>query len=513
MQPLGDDPEGAPSTCLGCGCACDDIIVEVRDGRIVEAHNACELGKRWFGDGKVSDEVRVRGESVTVEEALDAAAELIGGARRVLVYLAPDITCEAQRAAVALADRLHAVVDNITSSTAAGGTLAAQRRGRPTASLGEIRNRADLLVFWGVDPADRYPRFLTRYAPDPEGIFVPGGRSDRTVVAIDIGDERGPVDADVRITLAAEDEQEALARLRAATLKRVAAAAAATAAGKPAKSGEKDASDEGKSGANGTSDSRESFSGTKEANDSGESVAAAKNDDSAVATAREEERPEGKLDELSARFDSARYAVIVYDAEPRTRDVAHEGDGDRDGDDEARDRSWRAESLITLAQQLNASIRCSLMALRAGGNRNGAEAVMTWQTGFPMAVDYSRGVPRYRPDDGAAILLERGAVDAIVVVGNARAAGIPSMDGVPRVVIGPWASQLEPAAEVAIDTGVAGIHEGGMAFRMDDIPLPLRPSLPGPPSAPGTAFVVEALGARIRARSNGNRSKGERGSR
>jgi formylmethanofuran dehydrogenase subunit B len=426
----------------------------VRDGRIVEARNACELGKRWFGDGTVSGEVRVRGEGVTMEEALEAAAELVGGARRALVYLAPDISCEAQRAAVALADRLHAVVDNITSSTAAGGTLAAQRRGRPTASLGEIRNRADLLVFWGVDPAERYPRFLTRYAPDPEGIFVPGGRGDRTVVAIDIGGERGPEDADARIALAPEDEQEALARLRAATLKRVAAAAAATAAGEPAKTGEKGGAVE----------------------------------------------PEGKLGELAARFDAARYAVIVYDAEPRARS----------GEREARDRSWRAESLIALAQQLNASIRCSLMALRAGGNRNGAESVMTWQTGFPMTVDYSRGVPRYRPDDAAATLLERGAVDAIVLVGNARAEGIPSMDGVPRVVIGPWASQAEPAAEVAIDTGVAGIHEGGMAFRMDDIPLPLRPSLPGPSSAPDTVFVVEALDARIRARSAEMRSKGGR---
>jgi formylmethanofuran dehydrogenase subunit B len=473
-----------PSTCLGCGCACDDIGVEVRDGRIVEARNACELGRRWFGDGKVSGEVLVRGEGVTVEEALDAAAKLLGGARRALVYLAPDISCEAQRAAVALGDRLRAVVDNITSSTTAGGTLAAQRRGRPTASLGEIRNRADLLVFWGVDPAERYPRFLTRYAPDPEGIFVPGGRADRTVVAIDIGDDHGPEDADSRIALAPEEEQEALARLRASTLKRVAAAAAATAAGEPAKTGEKDGAT------------------AKSASESGSDSAAAKDDGATVAAARREERPEGKLDELSTRFDSARYAVIVYDAEPRARD----------GESEARDRSWRAESLIALAQQLNASIRCSLMALRAGGNRNGAEAVMTWQTGFPMTVDYSRGVPRYRPDDATATLLERGAVDAILVVGNARAEGIPSMNGVPRVVVGPWASQAEPAAEVAIDTGVAGIHEGGLAFRMDDIPLPLRPSLPGPSSAPDTAFVVEALGARIRARARaeGNRSTGER---
>ena len=38
-----------------------------------------------------------------------------------------------------------------------------------------VRNRADVLVFWGVDPAERYPRYLTRYAPDPAG-RRPAGR-------------------------------------------------------------------------------------------------------------------------------------------------------------------------------------------------------------------------------------------------------------------------------------------------------------------------------------------------
>ena len=37
-------------------------------------------------------------------------------------------------------------------------SLPAQRRGRATATLGEISNRADVLLFWGVDPAERYPR-------------------------------------------------------------------------------------------------------------------------------------------------------------------------------------------------------------------------------------------------------------------------------------------------------------------------------------------------------------------
>ena len=445
-----------PATCLGCGCACDDIVVEVRDGRIVEAGNACVLGKSWFGDGSVSSAVLVRGAHASVEEALDAAAGLLGGARRALVYLAPDISCEAQRAAVALADQLHGVVDNIASATIADGILAAQRRGRVTATLGEIRNRADVLVFWGVDPAERYPRFLTRYAPDPEGVFVPGGRRGRTVIAVDVGDDRGPSDADLRIALAPGDEEAAVAELRAAIARRAVAGGAAG-AGAP-----KQAGDEAKAPAAGKDAATSKFAtASKSGNGQGQDT----------------------LAELTSRLDTARYAVIVYDAEP-----------------DEHDHSWRAEALTALTQQLNATIRCSLMVLRGGGNRNGAESVMTWQTGYPMTVDYSRGAPRYRPDEGAASLLERGALDAVLTVGNARSAGIPSAGDIPRIVIGPWASQVEPAAEVAIDTGVAGIHEGGMVFRMDDVPLPLRPALPGPPGTPDLVTLLEALGTRLRAR-------------
>ena len=184
-------------TCLGCGCACDDITVAVRGGRIVEARRACPLGVRWFGDGSVP--ARVVGErGADLERALDDAATLLTSAERPLVYLTTNVSCETQRAAVAIADRLRAALDSVSSATVAGGILAAQRRGRAGATLGEIRNRADLVVFWGVD-LERYPRYATRYAPEPEGLFVPDGRRGRTVVAVDIGEMRVPIEADVRV--------------------------------------------------------------------------------------------------------------------------------------------------------------------------------------------------------------------------------------------------------------------------------------------------------------------------
>jgi formylmethanofuran dehydrogenase subunit B len=43
---------------------------------------------------------------------------------------------------------------------------------------------------------------------------------------------------------------------------------------------------------------------------------------------------------------------------------------------------------------------------------------------------------------------------------------------------------------VSIDTGRAGIHEGGTAYRLDDIPLPLTPVVDGARTA---AMVLSAL--------------------
>lgn len=398
-------------TCLGCGCSCDDIAVAVRDGRIAEARGACALGVSWFGDGRVPAIARARESTVTLDAALDAAATILDQARRVLVFLALDVSCETQRAAVEVADTLHAVIDGVSSSTVAAAVLAAQRRGRVSATLGEIRNRADCVVFWGTDPAARYPRYSSRYAPEPAGLFVPDGRRSRRLVSVDVGDARGPADADTRIRVRADQELDAIAALRVML------------AGRPLGS----------------------------------------------------VRGDGGLADLVRTLTASHYVVIVYDAEPGGLPP----------------EPARAESLTALGQQLNAVTRACVTPLRAGGNRVGAESVLTWQTGYPMTVDFSRGHPRFRPDDGARALVAAGAVDAVLVVG--RALGIPfALDGLRSVAIGPAAS--EAPCEVAVDTGVAGIHEGGTAFRMDDVPLPLRAPVPGPPVA---ADVVRSLAQRI----------------
>src|SRR5207244_13105132 len=93
----------------------------------------------------------------------------------------------------------------------AAGILASQRRGRAAATLGEIRQRADLVVFWGVDPADRYPRYASRYAVDPPGLQAPDGRNSRRVVALDVGPSRRAAAADDPVAIAPAAGSDALA--------------------------------------------------------------------------------------------------------------------------------------------------------------------------------------------------------------------------------------------------------------------------------------------------------------
>jgi formylmethanofuran dehydrogenase subunit B len=396
-------------TCLGCGCACDDIAVVVKRDRIAEARNACPLGVAWFADGTTPREVRMGGRKVRLEQALGEAASLLRAAERPLVYLGTDVSCEAQREAVAIADGLGAMLDSVTA-TAAAGILAAQRRGRAGATLGELRQRADMIVFWGVDPGRRYPRFASRYAIEPRGLHTPEGRRSRTVIAVDVGPGRGPADADVRLVLAPADEVDALGAMRATLQGR---------------------------GVDGP-------------------------------------RLRAPV-ELARRLTQGRYIAIV-------------ADGERDPDAAPPDPD-RAEALVTLAQTLNGPTRCALTLLRGGGNRSGADAVLTWQTGFPFAVDFAPGHPTYRPHAAAATLLAEGAIDAVLAIGAPESlpdAVMRGLGGLATVAVGPRASAAAFRPTVAVDTGIAGLHEGGTAFRMDDIPLPLRPALDDVPPAAGT---------------------------
>ncbi len=390
-------------TCLGCGCACDDVTAETSAGGVRPGANLCDLGREWLGDASLPEQAIARGIATDVAHAVDAAAALLAAARgRALVWLGPGLSIQALRGALQLADHCKAAVDTATSSTAAQAILAGQRRGRAAATLGELRNRADVVVFWNTSPDTRYPRFTER--------FVNAGNVTRAVVQVHVGAKGTPG----AVQLAAGDELAALALLRA------------------------------------------------------------------IALGLAPTVPEGwqAIAALGSTLMRAKYAVIV-------------ADGEDDGDD-AR-AGMRAEALIALAQALNTPTRAALVTLRAGGNRTGVESLLTWQTGFPFSVDFSPGHPTFTPDRRGLRELVGGRFSAALSSGDWRALPDSARRSLaPRgvVVIGPRASESPLGAEIMIDTGIAGLHEGGTAYRMDDVPLPLTPLVSGMRSA---AITLDAL--------------------
>jgi formylmethanofuran dehydrogenase subunit B len=136
------------ATCTSCGCLCDDIDLHTEDGRIVRAERACRLGREWFfGQHSGSQATAlVDGRPVTLDAAVATAAGILAHANRPLIYGLGNSTCESQRAAVLLAEDIAGVIDTHTSMTHGPSKLGAQLVGKVTCTLGEVRNRADLVI-------------------------------------------------------------------------------------------------------------------------------------------------------------------------------------------------------------------------------------------------------------------------------------------------------------------------------------------------------------------------------
>jgi formylmethanofuran dehydrogenase subunit B len=195
------------ATCAGCGCGCDDIEVAVAAEGLERVTGTCPLGDAWFAERTAEPlpPARVDGGEVDFAEAVEAAAAIVGEARLPLVCGLGATDCESQRAAVALAEEVGAVID-----PSDGASAAAQAFGVSTTTFGDVRDRADLVVAWRADPVSTNPRLLSRLRLDRSG-----RAAERRLVVVDARESATAAEADEFIELAAELDFEALWALRA----------------------------------------------------------------------------------------------------------------------------------------------------------------------------------------------------------------------------------------------------------------------------------------------------------
>ena len=206
---LAGAPRHRSATCAGCGLVCDDITAVVGDGGGLERLiRTCPLGDAWFAErvGPLPPPARVDGREAGLDHALDEAAAILARARAPLVYGLGQTSCEAQRAAVALAEAIGAVIDPAGPLLDGASGLAYQARGASTATLGEVRDRAEIVVVWRADPVATHPRLLER-------LRLPG--AGRALVVVDERRTATAAQADTFLELPAERDLEALSTLRA----------------------------------------------------------------------------------------------------------------------------------------------------------------------------------------------------------------------------------------------------------------------------------------------------------
>src|SRR6516165_7967621 len=151
-----------------------------------------------------------------------------------------------------------------------------------------------------------------------------------------------------------------------------------------------------------------------------------------------------------------------------------------------RGKHMNSAGILMLAAEMNAFTKFVAMPMRGHGNVTGSDMVMRWSTGYPFGVSLCRGYPRYNPGEFSTVdLLVRGDVDAALILGADPGATMPQpaidhLGRIPTIVLDPKVTHTSRLARVHITTAATGISAGGTVYRMDEIPLPLRPALKSP---------------------------------
>lgn len=430
-EPNKDVKVVTDAVCTFCGCVCDDMELTVENNNtITKAKNACVLGKAWFLNHHIEDrpQAMIEGQPATYEEAIERAADILVNANFPITYGLSDTTTEAQRIAVAITDWIGGTVDTTTSVCHGPSGMAFQSVGEVTASLGEVKNRADFLLFWGGNPAESHPRHFTRYSLTPKGEFLPNGRKDRTAVLIDVRKTKSAKAVDYFLQVKPKSDFELAWTMRA--------------------------------------------------------LAKGIDVDPAV-----EQTTGIKLDllrEVVDKMKRAKFGIILFGM----------------GLTMTRGKHLNTEAVLALARDLNQFTRWTAKPMRGHGNVTGADNVVTWSTGYPFGVNLSRGYPRFNPGEfTTSDTLARGEADAALIVASDPMSNFsqPAREHLRRiktVVLDPKLSETAKIATVAFTTAVYGINTPGTVYRMDDVPLPLRPAFPSPFKS--DYDILKALEKRIR---------------
>jgi formylmethanofuran dehydrogenase subunit B len=398
--------------CPFCGTLCDDVKVVMDGNKIVDTMNACIIGNEKFKTSQDPHRIikpmeredgTIEFAPVSYDYALDKAAEILAHAKRPLFYGWSSTSCEAQEIGNELAEVTGGVTDNTASVCHGPSVLAIQSVGAPQCTLGEVKNRADLIIYWGCNPIHAHPRHMSRYSIYPRGFFTERGFDDRTVIVVDPRPTDTAKQADVHVQVEQGKDYELLDALRTATR--------------------------------------------------GEPIP------DVVAGI-----PKEKIVEIAELAKTKKFGVLFFGM----------------GVTQTIGKHHNIDAAISWVADMNKYTKFSLIPMRGHYNVTGAGQVMTWQSGFPFAMDFSRGYPRYNPGETAAndILLRQECDAALIIAGDPGAhfpvASMKYYAQIPTICIDPHYTPTAGISKLYIPSTIIGVETEGSAYRMDNVPIRCR---------------------------------------
>lgn len=152
-----------PWTCPFCALLCDSVGVATGEQLSLTGAECprARAALATFPSHPADAVALVDGQPATAAEALAAAAERLSHARQPLFGgLATDVA--GARALYTLANQCGAILDHAHGAAMLPSLRSLQDRGAFTTSLAEVRNRADLILCIGTQPAAKHPEFFRR---------------------------------------------------------------------------------------------------------------------------------------------------------------------------------------------------------------------------------------------------------------------------------------------------------------------------------------------------------------
>ena len=149
-----------------------------------EVRPACRIGAAHILS-RQQIEPMVNHEVVSIYDAIGRAAALLTDAERPMFLGFGNSVTETQETGIRLAEKIGAGINTCSSHACLIDDIVHSRV--RTCTLPEVRDMADVILFWGADPMNTHPRLLSGYAYYPRGKNRQHGwEEDRTAITIDV---------------------------------------------------------------------------------------------------------------------------------------------------------------------------------------------------------------------------------------------------------------------------------------------------------------------------------------